>query len=309
MRLALVVSIVTVVLLPVVLIGAAGGAATVVGGSSVAWVGQAETLADIPGPFQALYQEAATAFAIPTGILAAVGKVECNHGRGDCYHPNQAGAEGPMQFLPATFAAYSWASGATDPSPYDPRDAIFAAAAKLAHDGIDQNPAGAIYSYNHAIWYVALVTAWATAYGYLPNANLSALAVLNHPNLDLRAEAAADARSGSVDPRVLAVLLVLATTHPLQAVGPLLSGHSHHVAGTNRPSNHAFGRAADLPVVEGLPVSAGNANARTVVEVIAHLPPPLRPDELGSPWPLSIPGVRTFTEGHHDHIHYGYDQP
>jgi hypothetical protein len=94
----------------------------------------------------------------------------------------------------------------------------------------------------------------------------------------------------------------------LQAVGPLISGHSYYVAGTTRPSNHAFGRAADLPIVDGTPVSSGNADGRTVAEVIGHLPPPLRPDELGSPWPLSIPNMRTFTQGHHDHLHYGYDR-
>lgn len=308
MKLAIVIGIIIAVLLPVVLIGAAGGALTVAENGSAAWVGQREALAGIPGPFLSLYQQAATVFAVPTELLAAVGKVECDHGRGDCYHPNRAGAEGPMQFLPATFAAYSWASGATAPSPYNPRDAIFAAAAKLAHDGIDQDPAGAIYSYNHATWYIALVTAWATAYGYLPSGSLAALAVLNHPNLSLRPEAATDARSGNVDARVLAVLLMLATTHRLQAVGPFISGHSYNVAGSTRPSNHAFGRAADLPVVDGTPVSSSNASARTIAELISHLPSPLRPDELGSPWRFSLAGMRTFTQGHHDHIHYGYDQ-
>jgi hypothetical protein len=307
-KLALVVGMAAVLLLPVVLIGATGGALTAMEGTPWGWVGQPETLADIPGPFLALYQEAAASFGVPVGILAGIGKVECNHGRGDCDRPNQAGAEGPMQFLPATFAAYSWASGAIEPSPYDPRDAIFAAAAKLANDRVDQDPATAIYSYNHATWYVALVTAWATAYGYLPSENLAALAVLNHPNLVLRAEAARDVGSGRVDPRVLAVLLVLATTHRLQAVGPLISGHSYYVAGTTRPSNHAFGRAADLPIVDGTLVSSGNAAARTVAELIGHLPSPLRPDELGSPWPLRIAGTRTFTHGHHDHLHYGYDR-
>lgn len=87
------------------------------------------------------------------------------------------------------------ASGVADPSPYDPRDASFAAAAKLANDGVDQDPAAAIYSYNDAVWYVALVTAWATAYGYFPSASLGPVAVLNHPNLRLRAKAAADVRS------------------------------------------------------------------------------------------------------------------
>ena len=46
--------------------------------------------------------------------------------------PNAAGAEGPMQFEPPTFAAYTWAAGRPDPNIDDPHDAIFAAAAMLA---------------------------------------------------------------------------------------------------------------------------------------------------------------------------------
>ena len=51
---------------------------------------------------------------------------------------NSAGAEGPMQFEPATFAAYDEPvppGGADPPSPYDPTDAVYAAARELCANG------------------------------------------------------------------------------------------------------------------------------------------------------------------------------
>lgn len=309
MKRAAVAGLVVVLVLPVLVItGALGALDSATGQAPGEWGGQPEALADIPAAFLALYRQAAARFGIPVELLAAIGKVECDHGRDPaCDHPNAAGAEGPMQFLPTTFAAYAWAADTPNPSPYDPHDAIFAAAAKLAADNIVTDPAAAILAYNHATWYLALVVAWAAAYGYLPSQRLAALAVLNHPDLALRPEAAGDVQAGRVDARVLTVLLVLATSHRLDQVGPLITGHAYLVEGTNHPSNHAFGRAADLPMVDGVAVSAANPAALQVAEEIAALPPPLRPDELGCPWPLTVPQARTFTKGHSTHIHYGYD--
>ena len=55
--------------------------------------------------YLALYQEAAARFELDWEVLAAVGRVETNHGRNrNGCAPNAAGAQGPMQFLPATFA-------------------------------------------------------------------------------------------------------------------------------------------------------------------------------------------------------------
>lgn len=147
-----------VLLLPVLVIGAATGGVEVAEPSSGA-------LADIPPDYLALYQEAATELSMPWELLAAVGKVESDHGRNpDCWHPNAAGAEGPMQFLPATFAAYSFASGDADPNIYNPRDAIYAAAAMLVDNDVRENPRGALYAYNHSDGYVDNVLGWAAAY-------------------------------------------------------------------------------------------------------------------------------------------------
>ena len=102
-------------------------------------------IADIPADYLVLYQQAAARFGLDWEVLAAVGRVETNHGRnaGGCA-PNAAGARGPMQFLPATFAHAASLAGLSDPDICDPADAIPAAAAYLesngAPGGLDARP-------------------------------------------------------------------------------------------------------------------------------------------------------------------------
>lgn len=99
----------------------------------------------------------------------------------------------------------------------------------------------------------------------------------------------------------------MATRHRLGFVGPFVTGHSIYVKGTGRISNHALGRAVDIPYVDGWPVSVTNTGARAVALALLRLSPTLRPDEVGSPWAFSSPTVTTFTEGHDTHIHYGIE--
>jgi hypothetical protein len=131
--------------------------------------------------------------------------------------------------------------------------------------------------------------------------------VLSNPRIELSSLAAGDVAAGRIDPRVLEVLLVLAERFDLGSVGPLISGHSYFVAGTTTPSNHSFGRAVDISVIDGQAVSIYNAAARAAMQLVISLQPPLVPDELGGPWLLYRAGVRTFTQDHHDHIHIGWD--
>lgn len=130
--------------------------------------------------------------------------------------------------------------------------------------------------------------------------------VLSNPRIVLTSEAAGDVAEGRVDPRVLQVLLFLAERHELGSVGPLITGHSYFVAGTTTPSNHAFGRAVDISVIDGQPVSIANPAALDAMEMILTLPPPLLPDELGGPWLLYHPLVTVFTRDHGDHLHIGW---
>jgi hypothetical protein len=132
--------------------------------------------------------------------------------------------------------------------------------------------------------------------------------VLSHPRIGLRPEARGDVAAGLVDPRVLQVLLFLAERHQLNSVGPLITAHSYYVRGTNVPSNHAFGRAVDITVIDGAGVSVANSGALDAMELVLTLSPPLLPDELGGPWLLSHPAVDVFTRDHGDHLHIGWDR-
>lgn len=117
--------------------------------------------------YLALYHTAAaTCPGLAWQLLAAVGQVESGHGRN--VGTSSAGAQGPMQFMPATFAAYAVDGdhdGTTDIM--DPADAIFTAAHFLCVHGAGTGPAGvqaALLAYNHAQWYVRLVLSVAADY-------------------------------------------------------------------------------------------------------------------------------------------------
>ena len=128
--------------------------------------------ADIPPAWLMWYMDAAqTCPGLPWSVLAGIGEVESGHGRsplpGVHSGQNSAGAEGPMQFEPATFSEY--ATGPDRPlSPYDPADAIYTAAATLCAQGArGGSPSGieqAVFAYNHAQWYVTEVMSWAARY-------------------------------------------------------------------------------------------------------------------------------------------------
>jgi cell wall-associated NlpC family hydrolase len=75
-----------------------------------------------------------------------------------------------MQFEPATFAAYDEPvppGGANPPSPYDPTDAVYAAARDLCANGAENgaNLSAAVYAYNHSDTYVSEVLDLANSYG------------------------------------------------------------------------------------------------------------------------------------------------
>lgn len=126
----------------------------------------AQGKADIPPAALADYvAAAATCPGLSWAVLAGIGKEESDHGRSNLpgVHSgsNSAGAEGPMQFLPATWAQYG-AGGDI----YDHRDASFGAARLLCANG-GGNPSrldSAIWDYNHDWGYVASVKSIAASY-------------------------------------------------------------------------------------------------------------------------------------------------
>ena len=160
--------------LVVVLAGAAGAAiASLLGGADSA--ASPGAMAEIPPAMLVLYQEAATTCpGLPWAVLAAIGTVESDNDQsslpGVHSGANYAGAEGPMQFEPATFAEYDEPvppGGAVPPSPYDPVDAVYAAARDLCANGAAAGAdlSAAVFAYNHSAAYVAEVLDLAAARG------------------------------------------------------------------------------------------------------------------------------------------------
>lgn len=101
----------------------------------------------------AWYQEAEATFGVPWQYLAAINLVETGMGR--IRGTSVAGAQGPMQFMPATWEAY----GEGDVN--DPRQAILGAGRYLAANGAPGDMAGALWNYNHSDRYVRAVQAYA----------------------------------------------------------------------------------------------------------------------------------------------------
>ena len=90
---------------------------------------------------------------MPWPYLAAIEFVETRFGR--VYGLSPAGAEGPMQFLAATWARY----GTGDV--HNPRDAIFGAARYLVANGAPADMSRALYHYNASSDYVRAITDYA----------------------------------------------------------------------------------------------------------------------------------------------------
>jgi len=100
-------------------------------------------------------------------ILAAINKVETDFGRLNEV-TSYAGAIGWMQFMPATWESYATdGDGDGKSDPYNPKDAIHAAARYLQAAGAPADWYDAIWAYNHADWYVQDVLDKAACYGAL----------------------------------------------------------------------------------------------------------------------------------------------
>jgi len=114
---------------------------------------------------KAHYLEAERRFGVDWEYLAAVNLVETAMGR--IRGTSTAGAQGPMQFLPSTWATYG-AGGDINAT----RDAILAAGRFLRAQGFRRSIAGALYRYNNSTAYVRGVTELATVMQERPRAFL-----------------------------------------------------------------------------------------------------------------------------------------
>ena len=142
---------------------------------------------DIPAGYLSAYEQAAAGCpGLAWPLLAAVGKVESDHGRAPDL-VSSTGAMGPMQFMPGTWAGYGVdADGDGHADPFTAADAITAAADYLCALGVATDPHDALIAYNCgnpgpacqavSAGYAATVLAWADRYG-TPLAGLTGPAV------------------------------------------------------------------------------------------------------------------------------------
>lgn len=103
---------------------------------------------------RSFFQAAGSAYKIPWQYLAAIELVETRMGRIRGLSP--AGAQGPMQFMPATWHAYGLGGNV-----HSTRDAIMGAANYLHRSGAPADTARALYAYNPSHLYVSAVLAYA----------------------------------------------------------------------------------------------------------------------------------------------------
>jgi membrane-bound lytic murein transglycosylase B len=121
---------------------------------------------DAPAPADELlgyYREAESATGVGWNYLAAINMIESRFGR--IVGLSSAGAHGPMQFMPSTFASYG--AGGDILSPHD---SIMAAGRYLAANGFAQDPDHALFRYNHSDLYVGAVKDYAAVLATGPSA-------------------------------------------------------------------------------------------------------------------------------------------
>ncbi len=142
----------------------------------------------IPPFLLPIYQAAGMEYGVRWEVLAAINEIETDYGRN--LNVSSAGALGWMQFMPATWKAYG-VDGNHDgrKDPYNPVDAIFAAARYLRASGADTDLRRAIFAYNHAGWYVDSVLMRAQVLGGLPSNFVGSLTGLTQARFPVYAKA------------------------------------------------------------------------------------------------------------------------
>lgn len=121
-----------------------------------------------------IYKAAAVQYGVPWQILAAINEIETDYGSDQSV--STAGAVGWMQFEPSTWLQYGVdALNAGYADPYNPVDAIFAAARYLRAAGAATNLRAAILAYNHSEEYVESVLLRAKLISTYPKAVIATL--------------------------------------------------------------------------------------------------------------------------------------
>jgi murein DD-endopeptidase MepM/ murein hydrolase activator NlpD len=135
-----------------------------------------------------IYQAAGIQYQVPWEVLAAINEIETNYGRN--LNVSSAGAVGWMQFLMSSWKIYGVdANGDGKKDPFNPVDAIFAAARYLKAAGAQEDLRKSIFAYNHADWYVNSVLMRARFIGGMPADLVGSLSGLTQGRFPVHATA------------------------------------------------------------------------------------------------------------------------
>ncbi len=147
-----------------------------------------------------IYQAAGIEYGIRWEVLAAINEIETDYGRN--LNVSSAGAVGWMQFIPSTWRMYGTdANEDGRKDPYNPVDAIFAAARYLSAAGYEDDVRRAIFAYNHADWYVDSVLLRARLIAGVPADLVGSLTGLTEGRFPVYAHARyADDQAEGMDP-------------------------------------------------------------------------------------------------------------
>jgi hypothetical protein len=142
----------------------------------------------IPPFLLPIYQAAGIEYGIRWEVLAGINEIETDYGRN--LNVSTAGALGWMQFMPSTWKQYGVdANHDGKKDPFNPVDAIFAAARYLKAAGADSDIRQAIFAYNHADWYVDSVLMRARLIGGTPADLVGSLTGLTQGHFPVSAKA------------------------------------------------------------------------------------------------------------------------
>ncbi len=234
----------------------------------------------IPPFLLPIYQAAGAAYGIPWQVLAAINEVETDYGRD--LSVSSAGAEGWMQFLPSEWSQYGVDvnnSGYEDP--YNPADAIFAAARYLKQAGGDTDIRTAVLAYNHSQAYVESVMLRARLLGGTPPELLGAITGLTEARFPVYA--ASHYSDGFPTTEGPSPHTVPATTIYTQAGAPVIAAQDGHI--TQIDPTGPFGPSISL-------VDAyGNTYTYAGLGTLASLYPVLESVEAGAPRAAGLSSV------------------
>ena len=223
-----------------------------------------------------IYQAAAAQYGVPWQILAAINEIETNYGAD--LSVSSAGAVGWMQFMPATWLQYGVdALDAGYADPYNPVDAVFAAARYLRAAGAPKDLRAAILAYNHSNAYLESVLLRAKLISSYPKAVIASLTGLTDArspvSSGLQAAPAASATGGATPlstgalPTGSGSALESPSTGAAGSAGPVGSAGAVGSAGSagSAGSGSAPGSPASVPGSSSAvsPAAASEAIART----------------------------------------------